>query len=114
MAAGHSSIKKNDNVLVIAGRDRGKRGRVLSVTPNVKSGTTAVIVEGVNMIKRHTKANPQKNVKGGIVERETGMNVAKVQIVCSSCGAATRIGHQLLEDGRKVRVCRKCKGVLDK
>ena len=114
MAAGTSSIKKNDNVLVIAGRDRGKRGRVLSVTPNVKSGTTAVIVEGVNMIKRHTKANPQKNVKGGIVERETGMNVAKVQIVCSSCGAATRIGHQLLEDGRKVRVCRKCKGVLDK
>ncbi len=114
MAAGHSSIKKNDNVLVIAGRDRGKRGRVLSVTPNVKLGTTGVIVEGVNMIKRHTKPNPQKNVKGGIVERETSMNVAKVQVVCASCGAATRIGHQLLEDGRKVRICRKCKGVLDK
>ena len=110
MAAGTSSIKKNDNVLVIAGRDRGKRGRVLSVVP----GKRAVIVEGVNMIKRHTKANPQKNVKGGIVERETSMNIAKVQVVCSSCGAATRIGHQLLEDGRKVRVCRKCKGVLDK
>jgi len=110
MAAGTSSIKKNDNVLVIAGRDRGKRGRVLSVVP----GKSAVIVEGVNMIKRHTKANPQKNVKGGIVERETSMNVAKVQVLCASCGAATRIGHQLLEDGRKVRVCRKCKGVLDK
>jgi large subunit ribosomal protein L24 len=110
MAAGHTSIRKNDNVLVIAGRDRGKRGRVLSVVP----GKSAVIVEGVNMIKRHTKANPQKNVKGGIVERETSMNIAKVQVVCSSCGAATRIGHQLLEDGRKVRVCRKCKGVLDK
>ncbi len=110
MAAGQSSIKKNDNVLVIAGRDRGKRGRVLSVVP----GKSAVIVEGVNMIKRHTKANPQKNVKGGIVERETSMNVAKVQVLCASCGAATRIGHQLLEDGRKVRVCRKCKGVLDK
>ena len=110
MAAGTSSIKKNDNVLVIAGRDRGKRGRVLSVVP----GKAAVIVEGVNMIKRHTKANPQKNVKGGIVERETSMNVAKVQVLCASCGAATRIGHQLLEDGRKVRVCRKCKGVLDK
>ncbi|HUR19342.1 MAG TPA: 50S ribosomal protein L24 [Vicinamibacterales bacterium] len=114
MAAGHSSIKKNDNVLVIAGRDRGKRGRVLSVTPNAKLGTTAVIVEGVNMIKRHTKANPQKNVKGGIVERETTMNAAKVQVVCASCGAPTRVGHQLLEDGRKVRICRKCKGVLDK
>ena len=110
MAAGHSSIKKNDNVVVIAGRDRGKRGRVLSVVP----GKSAVIVEGVNMIKRHTKANPQRNVKGGIVERETSMNMAKVQVLCASCGAATRIGHQLLEDGRKVRVCRKCKGVLDK
>ena len=110
MAAGTSSIKKNDNVVVIAGRDRGKRGRVLSVVP----GKSAVIVEGVNMIKRHTKANPQRNVKGGIVERETSMNVAKVQVLCASCGAATRIGHQLLEDGRKVRVCRKCKGVLDK
>jgi large subunit ribosomal protein L24 len=114
MAAGHSSIKENDNVLVIAGRDRGKRGRVLSVVPDVKSGKTAVIVEGVNMIKRHTKANPQKNVKGGIVERETSMNVAKVQVLCASCGAATRIGHQLLEDGRKVRICRKCEGVVDK
>ena len=114
MAAGHTSIKKNDNVLVIAGRDRGKRGRVMSVSPNAKAGTTAVIVEGVNMIKRHTKANPQKNVKGGIVERETSMNAAKVQVVCASCGAATRVGHQFLEDGRKVRVCRKCKGVLDK
>jgi len=110
MAAGQASIKKNDNVLVIAGRDRGKRGRVLSVVP----GKSAVIVEGVNMIKRHTKPNPQKNVKGGIVERETSMSVAKVQVLCASCGAATRIGHQLLEDGRKVRVCRKCKGVLDK
>ena len=114
MAAGHTSIRKNDNVLVIAGRDRGKRGRVLSVSPDAKAGTTAVIVEGVNMIKRHTKANPQKNVKGGIVERETSMNAAKVQVVCASCGAATRVGHQLLEDGRKVRICRKCKGVLDK
>lgn len=110
MAAGQSSIKKNDNVLVIAGRDRGKRGRVLRVVPD-KSG---LVVEGVNMIKRHTKPNPQKNVKGGIVERETTLHVAKVQIVCPQCGAATRIGHQLLEDGRKVRVCRKCKGVLDK
>ena len=110
MAAGQSSIRKNDNVLVIAGRDRGKRGRVLSVAPE-KFG---VIVEGVNMIKRHTKPNPQRNVKGGIVERETTLHVAKVQVVCPQCGAATRVGHQFLEDGRKVRVCRKCNGVLDK
>ena len=104
------AIRKNDNVVVITGRDRGKRGRVLRVVPD----KGRVIVEGVNFIKRHTKANPQKNVKGGIVERETSMNAAKVQVVCASCGAATRVGHQLLEDGRKVRICRKCKGVLDK
>jgi large subunit ribosomal protein L24 len=113
MAAGHMSIRKNDNVLVIAGRDRGKRGRVMVVTPG-KDGTNGVIVEGVNIIKRHTKPNPQKNVKGGIVERETSMSAAKVQVVCPQCGAATRIGHQILEDGKKVRICRKCKGVVDK
>ena len=114
MAAGHSSIKKNDNVLVIAGRDRGKRGRVLSVTPNVKLGTTGVIVEGVNMIKRHTKANPQKNIKGGLVEREAPLHASNVQLVCPECGKPTRIGKKILEDGRKVRVCRKCEGVVDK
>ena len=110
MAAGHMAIKKNDNVLGIAGRDRGKRGRVMVVNP----GKNGVIVEGVNIIKRHTKPNPQKNVKGGIVERETSMSAAKVQVVCPQCGAATRIGHQVLEDGKKVRICRKCKGVVDK
>jgi large subunit ribosomal protein L24 len=111
MAVGHSSIKKDDNVLVIAGRDRGKRGRVLRVLRGDGGG---VVVEGINLIKRHTKPNPQKNVKGGIVERETTMNAAKVQLVCPQCGAATRIGHQWLEDGRKVRICSKCKGVVDK
>ncbi len=112
MAAGQSSIKKDDSVLVIAGRDRGKRGRVLRMTPGKGGGS--VVVEGVNLIKRHTKPNPQKNVKGGIVERETSMNAAKVQLVCPQCGEPTRIGHQWLEDGRKVRICRKCEGVVDK
>ena len=105
-----ASVKKNDNVLVIAGRDRGKRGRVLRVLPD----SNGVVVEGVNIMKKHTKPNPQQNVKGGIVERETTMNASKVQVVCPSCGEPTRIGHQLLEDGRKVRICRKCKGVVDK
>ena len=110
MAAGTSSIKKNDTVLVIAGRDRGKRGRVLSVVP----GKSAVIVEGVNMIKRHTKPNPGKNIKGGIVEREASLHASNVQLVCPECGAQTRIGHKMLGDGRKVRICRKCDGVVDK
>jgi len=110
MAGLQSPIKKNDNVVVLAGRDRGKKGRVLVVEP----AKNRVIVEGVNVIKRHTKPNPQKQVKGGIVEREAPVYVSKVQLVCPQCGAPTRIGHQILEDGRKVRVCRKCKGVVDK
>jgi large subunit ribosomal protein L24 len=105
-----SPIRKNDNVLVITGRDRGKRGRVLRVLP--RKGR--VVVEGVNFIKKHTKANPQKNIKGGIVEREAALNASNVQIVCPECGAPTRIGSRRLDDGRRVRFCRKCKGVVDK
>ena len=110
MALISSAIRKNDNVVVITGRDRGKKGRVLVVEPT----RNRVIVEGVNVIKKHTKPNPQRNIKGGIVEREASVVASKVQLVCPLCNAATRIGHQLLEDGRKVRVCRKCKGVVDK
>ena len=110
MIARVGNIKKNDNVVVIAGRDRGKRGRVLRVVP-VKG---RVIVEGVNFIKRHTRPNPQKNVKGGIVEREAALSVSNVQLVCPECSAPTRVGRQQLGDGRRVRVCRKCKGVVDK
>lgn len=104
------AIKKNDNVLVIAGRDRGKRGRVLSVHPD----KGRVVVEGVNVIKRHTKANPQKNVKGGIVEREAPLAASNVQLVCPECGSAARVGRKLQDDGRRVRFCVKCKGVVDK
>ena len=105
-----SPVRKNDNVIVITGRDRGKRGRVLRVLP----AKGRVIVEGVNFIKKHTKANPQKNIKGGIVEREAALNASNVQIVCPECGAPTRIGSRRLDDGRRVRICRKCEGVVDK
>jgi len=104
------SIRKNDNVVVIAGRDRGKRGRVLSVLP--KKGR--LVVEGVNFIKRHTRPNPQQNIKGGIVEREASLAISNVQLVCPECTATTRVGHQLLDDGKRVRICRKCEGVVDK
>jgi large subunit ribosomal protein L24 len=104
------AIRKNDNVLVIAGRDRGKRGRVLRVVPE----KGRVVVEGVNFVKRHTRANPQKNVKGGIVEREAPLSASNVQLVCPECGAPTRIGRRLLDDGTRVRYCVKCKGVVDK
>jgi large subunit ribosomal protein L24 len=111
-----SPIRKNDSVLVITGKDRGKRGRVLKVLPGKKddNGKVRLIVEGVNMIKRHTKANPGKQVKGGIVSREASLHASNVQLVCPECGIQTRIGHKLLGDGRKVRICRKCEGVVDK
>jgi large subunit ribosomal protein L24 len=103
-------VRKNDNVMVVGGKDRGKRGRVLRVIP----GRNRVLVEGINFIKRHTRPNPQQNVKGGVVEREASLHASNVQIICPECGAATRIGRQLLDDGRKVRVCRKCDGAVDK
>lgn len=103
-------IRKNDNVLVIGGKDRGKRGRVLKVLP----ARNRVIVEGVNFINRHTKPNPGRNVKGGIVKREASLHASNVQLVCPECGVATRVGRRVLGDGRKVRVCRKCEGVVDR
>ena len=104
------SIRKNDNVIVTAGRDRGKRGRVLRVLP----AKNRLIVEGVNFVKRHTRPNPQRNVKGGIVEREAALAIANVQLVCPECSTPTRVGHRKLDDGRRVRICRKCEGVVDK
>jgi large subunit ribosomal protein L24 len=103
-------IRKNDNVVVTTGKDRGKRGRVMRVVPD----KNRVIVEGVNVIKRHTKPNPQRNVKGGVVEREAAVHASNVQLVCPECGKPTRIGKKILGDGRKVRICRKCEGVVDK
>ena len=103
-------IRRNDTVVITTGKDRGKRGRVLKVLP-VKN---RLIVEGINLIKRHTRPNPQKNIKGGIVEREASMDASNVQLVCPECGKMTRIGSRALNDGRKVRICRKCEGVVDK
>ena len=110
MSSIQTPIRKNDNVVVIAGKDRGKRGRVLRLVP----GKNRLIVEGVNFVKKHTRPNPRQNVKGGIVEREAPFHVSNVQLVCPECGAPTRIGRRLLGDGRKVRICRKCDGVVDR
>jgi large subunit ribosomal protein L24 len=105
-----SPVKKNDTVLVITGKDRGKRGRVLKVV----AADNRLIVEGVNIIKRHTKPNPQRGIKGGLVEREAALHASNVQLVCPECGKPTRLGSRVLGDGRKVRICRKCEGVVDK
>jgi large subunit ribosomal protein L24 len=103
-------IRRNDNVVVITGKDRGKRGRVLKVDPS----KNRLIVEGVNVIKRHTKPNPQRQIKGGVIEREASLHASNVQLVCPDCGKPTRLGRKVLGDGRKVRICRKCEGVVDK
>jgi large subunit ribosomal protein L24 len=103
-------IRKGDNVKVLAGKDAGKSGRVLSI--NAKRNS--VVVEHVGIIKRHTRPNPSKNIKGGIVEKEAAINVSNVMVICPSCGKHTRIGHTVLPDGTKMRSCRHCKTTLDK
>jgi large subunit ribosomal protein L24 len=96
-------IRKGDEVEVIAGKDRGKRGTVQEVHPQQRRITVA----GVNIAKRHRKPNPQRNVKGGIIEEPASLDVAKVMIVCPHCGKPTRIGHRT-EGDEKERFCKKC------
>ena len=97
-------VKKNDQVLVLAGKDRGARGRVLRVLP----GKGKAIVERVNMIKRHTRPNPQRGVQGGILEREAPIQVSNLMVVCPECGQPSRLGRKRLETGKGVRVCKNC------
>jgi large subunit ribosomal protein L24 len=105
-------LRKNDIVKVIAGKDKGKQGRVLSV--DTKTGR--VLVEGVQTVKRHTRPNPQRQIKGGIAEREDPIAVSNLMIVCPACGPA-RIGHRVETSGgkaRRTRICRKCGAPLEK
>ena len=104
------SIRKNDQVVIRAGKDRGKKGRVLSVVP----GRNRVIVEGVNLIKRHTRPNPQKNIKGGIVEREASIHASNVMLLDPETSEPTRVGKKVLADGSRVRIGRKSGSVVDK
>ncbi len=101
-------IRRNDNVKVISGRDKGKEGRVLRVFPN----DSKLLVEHVMMVKKHVRPNPQRNIKGGIAEQESRIALSNVQLVCATCGPV-RIGHEVRGD-RKVRVCKKCGTTLDK
>ena len=107
-------IKKEDTVKVITGRDKGKEGRVLAVNRE----TGKLLVEHVMMVKRHTRPNPQKQIKGGIAERESPIQVSNVMIVCPGCHKAVRIAHHVdVTAGgksRRTRVCRKCGQTLDK
>ena len=101
-------IRKNDTVLVIAGKDRGKKGKVRSAYP--KDGR--LLIDGINFIKRHTRATRQIR-QAGIIEREAPIHVSNVMLLCGRCNHPTRVGFQILTDGRKVRVCRSCGEVID-
>ncbi|MBZ5580765.1 MAG: 50S ribosomal protein L24 [Acidobacteriia bacterium] len=107
-------IKREDTVKVISGRDKGKTGRVLGV--NRENGK--LLVEHVMMVKRHTRPNPGKQIKGGIAERESPIPASNVMVVCPACGKATRIGHHVdaAPGGktRRTRICRKCNGTIDR
>jgi large subunit ribosomal protein L24 len=96
------NIKKNDKVVVLSGKDKGKQGKVLEANPSEKK----VIVEGVNVATCHTKPRKQGE-QGGIIRREIPMYVSKVQLVCPKCGKSTRVGHKTV-DGKNVRICKKC------
>lgn len=101
-------IKKNDTVTVTAGKDRGKSGKVLRVV----SKKDALIVEKLNMVKRHMKPSQQSR-QGGILEKEAPIHISNVMLVCSKCSDPTRVGYRILEDNRKVRYCKKCNEILD-
>lgn len=101
-------VRKNDTVVVLAGKDRGKRGKVRKALPDKES----VVVEGLNMIKRHSRTRRSAR-QAGIIELESPIHVSNVQLICNKCGEPTRVGAQILEDGRKVRVCRSCGEVID-
>ena len=102
-------IKKGDKVVVITGRDKGKTGEVKQVMP----AENRVIVDGVNMVKRHTKARGAQS-PFGIVEKEAAIHLSNLMIMCDKCNAPVRMGKLHLEDGRSVRICRRCKEQLDR
>jgi large subunit ribosomal protein L24 len=99
-----AGIKKNDEVIVIHGKDRGAKGKVLRLFP----GKRRAIVERINMIKCHTRPNPSKQVQGGILEREAPIELSNLKLVCPECGKPTRVGRRRLENGAGVRVCKLC------
>lgn len=101
-------IKKNDTVLVIAGKEKGKRGRVLSVYP----AKNMLLIEKINMIKRHMKPS-KKYTHGGIIEKEAPLHISNVILICPKCDKPTKIGNTYLENNKKVRSCKKCNEVID-
>ncbi len=96
-------VKTNDTVIILSGKDKGKKGKVLAVSPKENK----IIVEGCNMIKKHVKPRKMGD-KGGIVDAESAMYACKAMLVCPKCGKPTRVAHKILADGTKERLCKKC------
>ena len=109
MAVVKLHVKKDDTVMILAGKDKGKTGKVLQVLPEKQR----VLVESLNIIKRHTRPT-QTNNEGGIIEKEAPIALSNVQLVCASCSKPARTGQRVLEDGSKVRFCKKCNEIVDK
>ena len=103
------NIRRNDRVVVISGKDRGKTGRVIEVHPRKRR----ILVEGVNIVKRHLKANSRRGVQGGILDKESPIDASNVMVLCPHCGAPSRVGHQVLADGRRSRACKKCGATIE-
>jgi large subunit ribosomal protein L24 len=106
---GLPKIKKNDTVMIIAGKERGKTGKVMRVLPE----KGRVIIERLNLVKRHSKAKSQQGAQG-IVEKEAPLDLSNVMILCEKCNRPVRVRKQLLEDGRRVRACHRCGEQMDK
>jgi large subunit ribosomal protein L24 len=102
------SVRKDDQVVVLTGKDRGKRGKVQRVIRE----KGRLVVEKLNMVKRHSRPT-QTSPQGGIVEKEAPINISNVQLVCPKCNEATRVGHRFTSEGKKVRICRKCEDQID-
>ena len=109
MSAVKLKLKKDDIVEVIAGREKGKKGKILALFPD----NGKLTVEKLNMLKRHTKPSAQ-NKQGGIIEKEGLLDISNVMLVCDKCGKGVRVKRKKLEDGKRVRVCVKCGEVMDK
>ncbi|MEJ2202007.1 MAG: 50S ribosomal protein L24 [Desulfuromonadaceae bacterium] len=109
MAAKKLHVKKDDMVMIIAGKEKGKTGKVARTFPE-KGRLT---VEGLNIVKRHSRPS-QQNQEGGIVEKEAALSASNVLLLCGACNKPTRTGIRVLEDGNKVRYCKKCNEIVDK
>ena len=101
--------RKGDTVAVTAGADKGKTGKVLRVF--VREGKA--VVEGVRFVKKHVRPNPRRNIKGGIVQKEAPLSLSSLRVVCPECSKPARVGIRILEDGRRVRQCKRCHGQID-